>query len=145
MNNMELAKTTFEKKFNCAQSVISAVSADLGLNKSTALKISTGFGAGMGRLQNTCGAVTGAFMAISYKYGVDNEEDFALKEKAYTKVKEFAEEFEKLHGSISCRKLLECDLNTEEGKKTYKDNDYFNNRCMKYVKDAVKLLIEKYI
>ena len=57
----------FENKYNCAQSVLTAFGPQFELEPEITLKIACGFGAGMGRLQETCGAVTGAFMVIGLK------------------------------------------------------------------------------
>jgi C_GCAxxG_C_C family probable redox protein len=65
----------FRKGFNCSQAVLSSFSPDLGLEKETALKIACGFGAGMAKLQETCGAVTGAVMVLGLKYGKYKEDD----------------------------------------------------------------------
>ena len=53
-----------ESKMNCAQSVLTAFSDELGLDRNTALRLARGFGGGMGRTGKTCGAVTGAYMVI---------------------------------------------------------------------------------
>ena len=50
------ALETFRGNFNCAQSVLSAFAEELGLNKDTALKLATPFGAGMAYRQETCGS-----------------------------------------------------------------------------------------
>jgi len=59
----------FRNGFNCAQAVFTPFAKENGISESLALKIACGFGAGMGRLQATCWAVTGAYMAISVKQG----------------------------------------------------------------------------
>ena len=41
----------------------------LNLDLKTAIKIATPFGGGMARLGETCGAVSGALMAIGLKHG----------------------------------------------------------------------------
>lgn len=52
----------FCEGYNCAQSVFCAFSDDLGINFETALKLSSSFGGGMGRLREVCGAVSAMFM-----------------------------------------------------------------------------------
>jgi C_GCAxxG_C_C family probable redox protein len=59
----------FRNGFNCAQAVFTPFAKENGISESHALKIASGFGGGMGRLQATCGAVTGAYMAIGVKHG----------------------------------------------------------------------------
>jgi C_GCAxxG_C_C family probable redox protein len=91
------------------------------LDEETALKISCGFGAGMGRAQETCGAVTGAYMVIGLKYGKD-------KEKIYSKVREFTEKFKTKYKTTNCKVLLDgCDFLTEEGQKRFKEESFINS------------------
>jgi len=78
------------------------------------LKLASGFGGGMGRLAETCGAVTGAFMAMGLKFGAATAEREA-REPIYARVRELAARFKACHGSLICRDLLGCDLSTPEG------------------------------
>ena len=55
----EKAINYFKAGYNCAQSVVAAFKDDMGFDENLALEISVGFGGGMGRLQEKCGAVTG--------------------------------------------------------------------------------------
>jgi C_GCAxxG_C_C family probable redox protein len=63
------ALENFKNGYNCAQSVLSVLAPDLGLHQDTAMKLSSPFGSGIAYMQETCGAVTGALMAIGLKYG----------------------------------------------------------------------------
>jgi C_GCAxxG_C_C family probable redox protein len=136
------AVDNFTKGYNCAQAVFSTYAPLLDIKKEEALRIATGFGGGMGRLQEVCGAVTGALMLIGCKYGMVDPGDSATKEKAYALVQEFSERFKKLHGSISCRELLGCDLNTAAGKQQVKEQDLHNKICRPCVRDAGKIIEE---
>ncbi|MCL2797413.1 MAG: C-GCAxxG-C-C family protein, partial [Firmicutes bacterium] len=60
MDKASKAVELFNSGCNCAQAVFSVYCDELEIDKETALKIAHGFGAGMGRLQEVCGAVTGA-------------------------------------------------------------------------------------
>jgi C_GCAxxG_C_C family probable redox protein len=99
---------------NCAQAVLSVFAEDLGLNKTTALKIATGFGAGMGRTGGVCGAVSGAYMVLGLKPYPDISSPSERKEKVYSLVQEFNKRFIALHNSTGCTQLLGCDLSTPE-------------------------------
>jgi C_GCAxxG_C_C family probable redox protein len=137
-----IAAASFINGFNCAQAVFSTYAPLLKIKEKDALRIATGFGGGMGRLQEACGAVTGAFMVIGCKYGMMDPVDTTVKEKAYSLVQEFSRRFQKLHGSISCRELLGCDLNTAEGKQQLKEKDLSNQVCLPCVRDAAKIIEE---
>jgi len=68
MKKEDIAKSTFNNGYNCAQSVLTPFANQMGIDVSSTMKLASGFGAGMGRLQETCGAVTGAYMVIIYGY-----------------------------------------------------------------------------
>ncbi|MFX1552463.1 MAG: C-GCAxxG-C-C family protein [Promethearchaeota archaeon] len=140
MSGIEKAISSFRGDLNCAQSILSSYSTEYGLDKDTALRIATGFGGGMGRMQNTCGAISGAFMVIGLKYGMGEDSDTEAKEKTYQLIREFSNRFQKIHGSIICKELLGCDINTPEGKHYYDRNDLFEKKCFQYVKDSAMIL-----
>ena len=60
------AKECFKQGLNCSECVMTAFlnHFDTGLPKEV-VKLATGFGGGMGHTKNTCGAITGAVMALS--------------------------------------------------------------------------------
>ncbi|MGA3287384.1 MAG: C-GCAxxG-C-C family protein [Bacteroidota bacterium] len=131
----------FKNGFNCAQAVFTPFAKENGISESHALKIASGFGGGMGRLQATCGAVTGAYMAIGVKHGKSlGDTGDEKKEKTYSLVKTFDAEFRKIFSTTLCRELLQCDLNTEEGKKYAADNNLTQKVCERCVQEAVKIV-----
>jgi C_GCAxxG_C_C family probable redox protein len=142
MSKTDCAVTCFNSGFNCSQAVLSTYCEQLGLDKETALKISCPFGAGMGRMAETCGAVTGAFMLIGLKHGKYLSDDAFSKEKTYHLVQEFTDKFKAIYGSIKCKDLLGCDMSTPEGAKYAKENGLWDTLCPKFVYDASKLTEE---
>jgi C_GCAxxG_C_C family probable redox protein len=141
-SNPEKAVGRFNEGFNCAQSVLSAYSEKYGLDNESALKVSTAFGAGMGRMSETCGAVTGAFMVIGLKYGMYKATDQEAKEKTYAKVKEFVRLFRKKNGTVVCKELLGYDMGTPEGMKALKELKLTAKICPGLVRDAATILDE---
>ncbi|UCC19433.1 MAG: C_GCAxxG_C_C family protein [Promethearchaeota archaeon] len=142
MSKVEEAISRFKEDFNCAQSVLSTFSPQFGLDRDLALKIATGFGGGMARLGNTCGAVTGAFMVIGLRYGMGINNYNGAKENTYELIREFSNRFQSINGSLICRELLGCDINTPEGSEYFRQNDLFEKKCIQYVKNAVEILEE---
>lgn len=65
MSKADKAKEHFLEGYNCAQSVLLAFADDCGIDKKTAALISSGFGGGLGRMREVCGAVNGMCMAAS--------------------------------------------------------------------------------
>ena len=83
----ERARKNFSKGYNCAECVLEAVlgTVDTGLPPE-ALKLATGFGGGVGLFGDTCGAITGAVLAVGAVHGRSqlphNEDRKAAAEEA---------------------------------------------------------------
>jgi C_GCAxxG_C_C family probable redox protein len=138
------ALAIFRSGKNCAQAVLTAFSEELEFDEDYALAIASGFGAGMGRLQETCGAATGSFMVI----GIHNSNQLAdleiRKEQTYARIKEFNRRFKAKHKSTNCRLLLGLDLNTDEGQQMMRDKNLSESVCEQCISDAVKI-VESFI
>lgn len=141
MNEIEKAVEIFKEGFSCSQAVLAAYCGRFGLDKNQAYKISSGFGGGM-HLDQTCGAVTGAFMVIGLKYGRTRAGDVEAKMKTTKMVNEFAKKFKDRHGSISCTALIGCNVSTPEGFEEAKKKDVFKQLCPEFVKSAAEILEE---
>ena len=141
-SRIETAVQRFTNGHNCAQAVFTTYAPSFGVGPSDALRIATSFGGGMGRLQEVCGAVTGAFLAIGACCGMKQPDDKTAKDKTYGLVYELGKRFASLHGSLLCRDLLGCDLSTEEGNARFKTQKLKDRKCVGYVREACKLLEE---
>lgn len=142
MNNAEVAVSKFKSGYNCAQSVLFSYAKDFNLNEDIALKIANGFGGGMGRKQEVCGAVSAAIMVIGLKYGRCENESKEKQETTYSKVRTFIDEFEKRNGTVKCKELLSgCELLTDAGQKQFKENALIE-KCYDYVRQACTHLDE---
>ncbi len=142
MSKPEEALYCFNETFNCSQAVFAAYAPEMGLDRETALKVAGAFGGGMGRMGETCGAVTGAFMLIGLKYGQTNTGDEAAKDRTYQFVREFVERFKKRNRSIMCRELLGVHIGTPEGSQAFKERGLKNAVCAKLVRDAAEIMEE---
>ncbi|MCL2589065.1 MAG: C-GCAxxG-C-C family protein [Oscillospiraceae bacterium] len=133
------AEKCFSDGLNCAQAVFSTHGDRPGLDTETALKIASGFGSGMGRLCETCGAVTGAYMAIGLRFGHSSADDLEAKIKTYGLVQEFSRRFKERNQSTLCEELLGFNMNTT-------DKEMVRQRvkivCPKLVKDSAEILEE---
>lgn len=139
-NKSEMAVEQFRKGFNCAQSVFSSFINELDISDDIAFRITSGFGGGMGKLQNTCGAVTGAFMVLSCKLGEVDAPDPELKATINHTIQDFAQKFEKKFGSLNCRQLIDIDLNDPEQTKKAKEERVFELKCEEFIRYSVKTL-----
>jgi C_GCAxxG_C_C family probable redox protein len=140
MNRAEAAQETFKKGYNCSQAVLSVFCEELGLDKQTAARIASGFGGGISHMAETCGAVTGAIMAISLKKGLSiPDSPFKSNQAVYAEIAPFLQEFIKRHKSVKCRDLLGCDLSDHETLLKAREAGLFQTLCPKYVGDAVEI------
>ena len=138
----ERALNYFTNEYNCAQSVLMAFAPQLGLDLQTAARIATPFGAGIGRLGMTCGAVSGALMVIGLKCGHRSWLDTEVKERTYEIAREFLSRFEERHQSHICRQLLGVDARNAEEWALAKEEGLFEDRCTTFVRDAADIVSE---
>lgn len=141
MDRKNNAVNYFERGYNCSQSVLVVFCEELGISKEVALKIATGFGGGM-RNAEVCGAVTGALMVLSLKYGHFIEGDTVSKEQNYSLTKEFQERFKKLNNTVICREILGYDLSKSDDMVIIKEKELFKTVCPKMIQEAVQILEE---
>ena len=139
---VSLAVARHAQGFNCAQAVFSAFSRRKGIPLNIALGIASPLGAGLGRLAGTCGAVTGAALAIGIRHGHRKAGDQQQKEAAYALTRDLVDRFRQRNGSILCCELLGCDISTPEGFSAAKRKRLFATRCSRFVSDAAEIVVD---
>lgn len=141
----EKAVELFDSGFNCAEAVLLAISKEFNQKSSLIPRIATGFGAGVGRSGQICGALSGAVMAIGLLKGCDRgEEEREKRNAAYENVQQMVKAFEKEFGSSQCRMLTQCDLQTKEGQEKYRREELRKKLCPKFVGWCADYVAEKY-
>jgi C_GCAxxG_C_C family probable redox protein len=147
MNYAEIAVNKFNDGFNCAQSIVFAFSDRLKTEAETGFKAATGFGGGMGRKQEVCGAVSGGAITLSLLLGRGKSDGPEKQETAFTAVRALLDAFEQKYGTVICGRLLDgCDLLTPEGQERFTTEKMKTERCCKYVADVavfLELIIKK--
>jgi len=138
MNKKEKAISYFRMGYNCSQAVLMACAGD---GEFTA-KAAAAFGGGMGRLQKTCGAVTGAYIWFGMNYGASGLPQENDKIQVYDRVKMFNRIFVERNGTDLCSELLGEDLNTPEGKSRIKERSLHEKVCEKCIIDAIEIIEE---
>lgn len=134
------ALSYFNNSFNCAQAVLTTFGPELGLSEDECLKIATAFGAGMGKQQHVCGAVSGALMVLGLKFGKAFNDPESNKENTYDKATEFLKRFESENESIYCKQLLqELDMEKEKDLMIIHELGLFETACTGYIKQAVDI------
>ncbi|MGA2790028.1 MAG: C-GCAxxG-C-C family protein [Candidatus Bathyarchaeia archaeon] len=128
----------FDSGLNCAESLLLVVSKYTGLEKDSARfipRVATGFGGGIARNGDMCGALSGAVMAISLALGRDRPDQSG--DQCYTAIDQFYNDFVKAFGSSKCRELTHVDFKTPEGNAIYRERVH-RERCTPIVEWAAK-------
>lgn len=135
----------FKQGYNCSQAVFLAFSDLYNMDESTALKLSSSFGGGMGRLREVCGAVSGMFMVAGIIYGYESPQDQEKKSEHYERIQELAAEFQSINHSIVCRELLGLTQKKDIPVPEQRTAEYYKKRpCVEMVGTAAAIM-EKYI
>ena len=139
MTHAQKAEALFYEGYNCAQSVLIAFGDVTGLDNKTAAMLSSSFGGGLGRMREVCGAVSGAAMVLGIVRGYDDPKDADAKKAHYHLIREFADRFRKVNGSIVCRELLAGVPTVGGGDPEARTESYYKKRpCPKLVFQAAE-------
>jgi len=145
-SRQQSATDNFHQGYNCCQAVLLAFSDILNTDQETLKTIASGFGGGMGRLREVCGAFSAMVMMAGF---ISPAADPSIKEdrtKNYALVQQFAEKFKELNGgSIVCRELLGLAKNAAKESPVPSDRtaDYYKKRpCPIIIGNAAKIIAE---
>ena len=135
------AEMNFVNGFNCAQAVFLTFAEELGFEREVALKISSPFGGGMGRLREVCGAVSGMLMVLGMRYGYTSADSDGEKMELYRKVQQLAGEFKEKNQTIVCRELLSLKIEGADSPiPEARTPEYYKKRpCARFVGDAAEI------
>jgi C_GCAxxG_C_C family probable redox protein len=139
---VDRALSLFQQGFTCSQAVLAAFSERYGLDEPTAMKVACAYGGGIARTGDTCGSVTGAWMAIGLAHGKATREDDAAKEHTYALTRAFSKRFRERQGSLVCKELIGIDIGTPEGSKAAAESGVFREKCPELVRCAAEILEE---
>lgn len=140
------AVQNFKSGYNCAQSVFLAFSSEFGFDDETALKLSSSFGGGMGRLREVCGAVSSMFAIAGLKCGYSTPNDDEIKAKHYELIQKLAEKFKEKYGTIICRELLELPDGADSPVPSKRTDEYYKTRpCEEFVAFAAEIIEQELI
>lgn len=146
MNKKEIAIALFEEGFNCAQAVSAAFCEETGVSKEAMVKMASGFGGGIGRLREVCGAVSGMVLVANMLYGYESPTDNESKMAWYKEIQSIVLEFKARNGSYVCHELLNLPENDDKSPVPEKRTaEYYRKRpCKEIVGEAAEIL-EKFI
>lgn len=142
MDHAQEATHLLDQGYSCSQSVFSVYAKEYGLDPALAQKIATGFGGGVGRTGNMCGAVSGAILVLGLAHGMNFLEEPEWREKSYSLDKEFIEKFISRFGSIQCPDLLGYNMAIPEELEESKRVGAAKKVCPEVVRGAAEILEE---
>ena len=105
---MDRVKTAAEyhiQGYNCGQAVACAYCDLVGMDEATLFRAAEAFGAGMGGMETTCGAVSGAVLLAGLKNSGGDLENPRTKGGSYRLSKQIVEEFQKKNTTVVCKEL----------------------------------------
>jgi C_GCAxxG_C_C family probable redox protein len=121
MTREDIAVNYKNNGFNCCQAVVKTLADLTNIDEDSLSKIASGFGAGMGCMEATCGALVGAIIISSI---------VSDKEKCMSTSREILNKFKELSGATACKDL--------KGK----DTGVVLCKCDDCVKNAVQSFLE---
>jgi C_GCAxxG_C_C family probable redox protein len=135
MNREDRAIELYNQGCNCSQAVFCAFAEEEDMDKKSMFLLASPFGSGMGGLGETCGALSGLFMAMGLKYGFDPSVSKEIKEQFYTEIHSLGVEFRSIKGSTRCNELLEI----HKDRPRPEINGKPVKRCEHIVREAARL------
>lgn len=94
-----------DKGYNCAQAVACTYCDLVGVDEETMFRLTEALGAGMGNMEGTCGAVSGACVLAGMKNSSGNLEKPDSKGNTYKLAREIMNEFQEQNSSVICKDL----------------------------------------
>ncbi len=137
----EKARTLFLEGYNCAQAVYAAFCDVTGVDVEDALRLSSSFGGGIGRLREVCGAVSGMAMVAGAVAGYSEAKAPDKKAAHYALIQRLCTSFKTEFGSYICRELLALPAGPYEPTPTKRDRAFYQRRpCADFVAGAARIL-----
>lgn len=130
MTKKELAISLHNRKYNCCQSVACAFADEACIDPQLLFRAAEGFGLGMGCMQCTCGALSGAILLAGLVNSDGELENPATKASTYQLCKRLVTAFEQKAGSTVCKELKGIETGT------------VLHSCPDCIKDGVEIVQE---
>lgn len=140
-DHAEKACQLFKEGMNCSQAVFVAFSDVTGMDEALAMRLSSSFGGGMGRMREVCGTCSAMFMTAGILYGLGPGFDDQEKAEHYKRIQSLASDFKKEHSTIVCRELLKTLNVTSSPIPEKRTEQYYKVRpCVRFVRTAAEVL-----
>lgn len=138
------ARALFLGGNSCSQAVFAAFADEMSLDASQALRLASAMGGGLGGLRQTCGAFTGAVMALGALEGYESPEELEQKKRVYARVQTMHAALMDECGSSNCAELLKSADVAAKAEPSPCTPEYYRTRpCVRYVEACARILCEE--
>ena len=145
MDRIKQAENNFRNGCNCCQAVFLAYADKFNISEKQALMLTSTFGAGIGKIRETCGVITAMAMITGLADGYSDLHDNEAKQNTYGEMQSMIADFTKVHNTVVCRELLGLQKGEDLAEPAIRDEEYYQSRpCLSLVKTSCEI-IEKYI
>lgn len=128
------ARELYLSGYNCAQSVFAAYAPEVGMDEAAALRLSSGFGGGIGGMRGICGALSGMFMIYGMLRGYDEAADLVGKRQLYATEQAIAAKFTEAFEVTHCRALMAKNNIFVTNIPSERTPEYYKKRpCVRYI------------
>lgn len=144
MSHKDRAEALFMNGCNCAQATAAAFADEFGRSEAEILRMTAGFGGGVGGLREICGAVSGMAFIAGLDRGSYDPLDKEAKTAFYALIQEAHGEFVARFGTGICRELLEkneCAFSAAPSERT--PAYYAERPCARFVGGAAEIIANK--
>ena len=106
--------------------------------------LTAGFGGGMSYEGQTCGAVTGAIMALGVLAGQKHSDVAEHKQLSGKYAYKFQNAFKEEYGTTTCDELIDVNMKNPEARKKADNAGVFSEICPVFVERAVEIVFKLY-
>ena len=111
-NRIEKAKENHRSGYNCSQAVACAYCDKVGIEEPFMYQMMEGFGLGMGSMEGTCGALSGAIAIASLKVCQELPEGSNQRAAVYKAARTIIHSFKEKNQSVICKELKGVETGT---------------------------------
>ena len=138
------ARELFLSGYNCAQSVAGAFAPEMGMDELQVIRLSSGFGGGLGGIRVLCGAFSAVGMVMSQVNGYDDAEDMEGKKSLYAAIQRLGAIFTDKYETLNCRELLSKAGIEAKSMPSERTPEYYRTRpCVRYVEACAGILADE--
>lgn len=130
---MQLAESYAAQDFLCSESMLLALSKCQQVESELIPRIATGFGAGLARCGEICGALAGAIMGLGIRFGRTRVEETPADQRPYDFAQRMVNLFKARFGHTRCLEILGLDLSKESDLKRYREENMWEKVCYKLI------------